>query len=364
MKSPNRQLITRLRKVGLITLIWSIVAMYESLIGFNALRHLAIEVAPINLLIAIKANLITGLIAGVVGGSFVVFAWERWLRTKPYGVAIKNILLSYTGIFLVVSIPTSTFYFTNSMNLSLSDPDTWKFIFSRIAHFDTLVPFTFWLGIVLLTIIGLLVNDKYGPGVFRKFLLGHYFKPQREERIFMFLDLRSSTAIAEQLGEEKYFNFLRDVFRFSTPSILLSKGEIYQYVGDEIVISWPSNSSQKEHNCIDCFFDIQSALKAKQAYFQDTYGCIPEFKAGLHFGYVMAGEIGVVKREIAYSGDVLNTTARIQSKCNELGVDILLSKTLIDRLLSKIKSYIPTEVGAIELRGKKDTVTLYTIQSV
>jgi len=208
----------------------------------------------------------------------------------------------------------------------------------------------------------LLVNDKYGPGVFAAFLLGKYFHPKKEERIFMFLDLRASTAIAEKLGEDRYFNFLKDVFEHATPSILYSKGEIYQYVGDEIVISWKTHKGTENANCIRCFFDIQRSLNDKADYYQEKYGVLPEFKAGLHYGYVMAGEIGVVKREIAFSGDVLNTAARIQSKCNELGVNILLSKFLLDKLNLQPDAYTPTMMGDIVLRGKEQSLALFTVK--
>ncbi|MEQ9422964.1 MAG: adenylate/guanylate cyclase domain-containing protein [Cyclobacteriaceae bacterium] len=86
----------------------------------------------------------------------------------------------------------------------------------------------------------------------------------------------------------------------------------------------------------------------------------PEFKAGLHYGYVMAGEIGVVKRDIVYSGDVLNTTARIQEKCNEFGVDILLSEDLV-KSLKPTNSFQPKEIGAISLKGKAKKVELFTV---
>ncbi len=215
--------------------------------------------------------------------------------------------------------------------------------------------------IVVGTLILLLVNDKYGPGVFLEFLLGKYFHPKREKRIFMFLDLRSSTTIAEKLGEEQYFSFLNDVFKYATDGILNTMGEIYQYVGDEIVISWKMEKGMKDANCIKCFFEIQSILKQKGSYFKAKYGITPEFKAGLHYGYVMAGEIGVVKRDIAFSGDVLNTTARIQSKCNELGVNILLSKYLIDHLNLSPDTYLPKKMGDIFLRGKEQKVVLYTV---
>ena len=75
----------------------------------------------------------------------------------------------------------------------------------------------------------------------------------------------------------------------------------------------------------------------------------------------MVGEIGIVKRDIAYSGDVLNTTARIQSKCNELGVNILLSKYLLDKLGLLPNLFNPREIGEITLRGKQQDVMLYTV---
>jgi len=216
--------------------------------------------------------------------------------------------------------------------------------------------------VVLGTLIVLQVNDKYGPGVFRDFLLGKYFHPKREERIFMFMDLRSSTTIAEKLGEQRYFKFLKDIFQHSTASILDAKGEIYQYVGDEIIISWKMHEGVDNANCLNCFFEIQEALRLKTSYYKETYdGIVPEFKAGLHYGYVMAGEIGVVKRDIVFSGDVLNTAARIQQKCNELGVNILLSNYLLDKLSLQPDSFAPRKMGDMELRGKKQKVMLYTI---
>ena len=209
--------------------------------------------------------------------------------------------------------------------------------------------------------IALLVNDKYGPGVFKEFLLGKYFRPRRVERIFMFLDLRSSTNIAEKLGELKYFEFLQEVFMDVTPAIIYSNGEIYQYVGDEIVVSWKMDKGLSNANCITCFLNVRKALTERSNHYKEKFDVIPEFKAGLHYGHVIAGEIGVVKREIAFSGDVLNTTARIQGKCNEMGVNILFSQSLCEKLVLSEMSIIPIAMGGVVLTGKQEKVSLFTI---
>jgi len=52
------------------------------------------------------------------------------------------------------------------------------------------------------------------------------------------------------------------------------------------------------------------------AYYLSKYGRVPVFKAGIHGGKVMALEVGSVKKELAYLGDIVNTTARIQGECN------------------------------------------------
>ena len=51
-----------------------------------------------------------------------------------------------------------------------------------------------------------------GPGVLLSYLLGRYHRPHRESRIFMFLDLKSSTSLAEELGHEAYLGLINEFF--------------------------------------------------------------------------------------------------------------------------------------------------------
>ena len=333
----------------------------QFLLTYAATVQLKLDTSGISPYEILRTSIATGLIAGLIGGSTMVFFWEKWLRSKAYSASLLYILGTFTVIFALVSSVGSLLFHMQDLNVSIFHPAVLEAYWDDVTSLVQITVYIFWLSVVTLTLIGLQINDKYGPGVFGSFLLGKYFHPKREERIFMFLDLRGSTTIAEKLGESAYFNFLKDLFRDITPGILDSKGEIYQYVGDEVVISWKNTIGVAKANCIQCYLNIQQILAEKGNYYQSKYeGIIPEFKAGLHSGYVMVGEIGIVKREIAYSGDVLNTTARIQSKCNELGVNILLSKYLKQRLkLPASMDVIP--MGELPLRGKQEAVMLYTL---
>ena len=349
-------------KIFWITIAWTIISVLQFFNGYSTLKLLNCDLTGQDVGVYLKGSILTGILAGILGGSGVILLWEKWLRNKRYGIALFNIFWSFCLLYLVVSFGTNIYFHSNYLGLSALNTAVLEKVWFNLFSFDQLHNYIFWLLVVLATLIVLLVNDKYGPGVFRSFLLGKYFQPKREERIFMFLDLRSSTTIAEKLGEARYFNFIKEVFKDATPAILDNRGEIYQYVGDEIVVSWKMNNGLENANCVQCFFDVQLALRQRKGYYLTTYDNIePEFKAGLHYGNVMAGEIGVVKRDIAFSGDVLNTTARIQSKCNELGVNILLSKFLLDKLALKPNLFHPQKLGNIILRGKEQKVMLYTL---
>ena len=350
-------------KIFWITIGWTSVSLYQFFSGYNTIQDptFKCDLSGIELGTFLKGTLITGLTAGILGGTVVVVIWEKWLRSKSYGWALFSMLWSYSLIYFFVALIGELFFQTSFLELPIGDIRVWKTAFEQIFYIGNLSNYLFWLVIILGTLLILQVNDKYGPGVFAQFLKGRYFNPQKEERIFMFLDLRSSTTIAEKLGDSQYFKFLSDVFKFSTPPILNSKGEIYQYVGDEIVISWKTSKGTENANCLNCFFSIKQELSTKNDYFIKTYGIIPEFKAGLHYGEVVVGEIGVVKREIAYSGDVLNTTSRIQSQCNSFGVNILLSEILLNKLSLKSKNFITKMMGDILLRGKEQSIALYTV---
>ena len=74
----------------------------------------------------------------------------------------------------------------------------------------------------------------------------------------MFLDMKSSTTIAESLGHVKYFEMLKEYYSDLSDPIIKYSGEIYQYVGDEIVVSWKLKNGLQNNNCIQCFFAMKA----------------------------------------------------------------------------------------------------------
>lgn len=204
------------------------------------------------------------------------------------------------------------------------------------------------------------INLLLGKGVLLKFLLGKYRKPICEHRIFMFLDLKSSTTLAERLGLENYYALLNDFFHEISEPVRTTNAEIYQYIGDEVVFTWKTDVGLTNANCLKIFYKIRENVYHNRKYYRDKYGDIPDFKAGLHFGEVISAQIGDIKREIIYNGDVLNTSARIQEQCNVFKSELLISGILLDKLNIK-NEYNAEKMDTIKLRGKENEVELYSL---
>jgi adenylate cyclase len=231
-------------------------------------------------------------------------------------------------------------------------------------HFFTRSIFSYMIYCIIVSIlIGFIgqVNDKFGPGILFPMFMGKYHRPLEEDKILMFIDLTGSTKFAERLGHIKYSHFIQDFLFDLNLAANECNGSIYQYVGDEAVISWDKEEGIDNQNCIAIFFTFQGIILDKKDYYIDRYGEIPTFKAGANFGRVMVAEVGYLKKEIAYHGDTINTAARIRGLCHQYGKDFLISGVLRNTLNGN-SEYIFESQGIAELKGKESKVELYSVE--
>ena len=205
------------------------------------------------------------------------------------------------------------------------------------------------------------LSQKLGPGVLGKWLRGHYHEPCEEERIFMFLDMKDSTTLAEKLGNLKFSALVRDFFQDLTLPVLQTKAEVSHYIGDEAVLTWTMEAGLANANCVRIFFEFEKSINRRILYYIENYGLVPGFKAGAHCGKVVATEVGQVKSEIVFHGDVLNTAARIQGLCNQLEEGLLLSHKL-SRLLHLPSNLQMIDYGKADLKGKAEEVEIVAIR--
>ncbi|MDH7445663.1 adenylate/guanylate cyclase domain-containing protein [Aquimarina sp. 2201CG14-23] len=315
---------------------------------------------PYNFNNSLFVTVIAASLFGAIIGSFEVLYFNKFFSSKSFLKKIIYKIIFYLTIVIFFLICTATISFMIEFDTNILDKEVWINLRNFITNLAFLSVLLYIITSIGISLFYLEVSDNIGQEVLFKFFTGKYHKPIEEERIFMFLDMKSSTTIAEKLGHVKYFEMLAEYYADLSDAIIQHSGIVYQYVGDEIVVSWSLSKGLKTSNCIHCFYSMQKALTKQSSKYLERFGVLPTFKAGFHYGKITAGEIGTIKKDIVFTGDVLNTTARIQGLCNSYEVVILISDTLTEQL--KVNTdFKYTSLGMNSLRGKHEQIELFTI---
>ncbi|KRD10316.1 hypothetical protein ASE21_11415 [Flavobacterium sp. Root901] len=301
-------------------------------------------------------RLLLSTLIGISIGFIIIILEKSLAYLNRYSFRVSMVLkaLIYSFSILIFLLFFVVIYTTTVMHISYQEA-VQEYMANRLFN-----DFLFSFGASVFLILFLEISSLLSAGFFYNYFTGQYHKPIQEERIFMFVDVKSSTTLAEQLGDVLYSSLLQDLFNDFNNAILASRAEIYQYAGDEIILTWKSSKGLKENRCLYCFYLLKREIKNKEEYYQKTYHTVPKFKAGMHIGTAVTTWVGKVKKEIVYHGDVLNTTSRIQCKCNELNHDFVVSETMKNALIPN-SSVKYTQQGEILLRGKAKPTQLFTV---
>lgn len=265
------------------------------------------------------------LMISLVVGSYSLFVRDRILRPRLRSLSfLSNIILN--GMALVV-----LFLAARGVGQVLGTGRVERFFGSMLdAHLVYALPFFAAFAFAMEFVLQM--NRMVGTNVLRYFVAGTYHRPVAERRIFLFLDLVGSTRLAEQLGSERYYELLRRFIDDLSDAIIATGGEIYQYAGDEVVITWCEERGLKGADCVRCFFLIDDRIARGAAEYERDFGVVPAFRAGLHGGVVTAGELGDLKQQIVFVGDILNTAARLEEYAKRAGLGLIVSSDVLERL--------------------------------
>ena len=297
---------------------------------------------------------------GLLVGAMEILYLERVFAKKSLAKKIVYKTLFYTLIIFLVILIAFPIAVCLELNTDIFDKQVWNRLFIFLTSFTYLSTVLQLVVQVGASLFYAEISENIGHGILINFFTGKYHTPTEEKRIFMFSDMKSSTTIAEKLGHIQYFELLREYYNDLSDAIVKYSGEIYQYVGDEIIVSWKYKDGIENNNCIKCFFAMKEDLGKRADWYNEKFGLLPAFKAGFHVGKVTTGEIGALKKEIIFTGDVLNSTARIQGLCNQYEVDLLISDDLV-KSLDLDSEFEIKSLGKNELRGKMKNIELYTL---
>ncbi len=293
----------------------------------------------------------------LVMGYLLVFILRKLFRNF---LLWSSLLLKSLTLIAAAFLMNGLIYGLSSIFSSVPLQSAFRNFFYEIEHPSLLLQkMSYWMVLILITQLIIEINEKYSPGVFLAILMGKYVNPKTENRIVMFIDLSESTTIAEKLGHTQYFKFIREFIYQVSNALIEYDGRIYQYVGDEIVVSWMYNEKTSKQ-CLKAIIEARKNIQKSSTQFKRDFDTIPEFRVGIHIGEVTVGEIGVIKKDIAMSGDTMNTTARIRSACSDMNKKFIVSKDFIEK--SSLEDFQSESLGLVELKGKRKEIELFHLK--
>ena len=337
---PFPRLPSRIRLILWYTLIAAVLgALYAH---FTAV----LEGGPVFTFARMPRGAMTGSVIASVLTSFEVFVLEEPLGAPLRQASFAVHVTVKTAIYLIVIL------FALALGARLLPAPSEPGIQGGDVLFSLAASFVF--------IFMLDVNRLLGQNVLLNFITGRYHQPRLEERVFLFLDMVGSTGIAERLGALAFHRLVDRFIIDLTGPIVAARGEIHRYIGDELIATWKLEEGIADARCVAACFAAMDQLARLAPAYRREFGAAVNFRAGLHCGPVVTGEMGSVKREIVFLGDTVNTTARIEEFCKRTRERVIASADLIDRL-ELPPGVAKRSLGDLRLRGKESDVALYAL---
>ncbi|MCK5279295.1 MAG: adenylate/guanylate cyclase domain-containing protein [Cyclobacteriaceae bacterium] len=312
-----------------------------------------------NLFALINATLI-GLSIGLFAGIFELYYYPAKMRKFSFPVIL--VLRSVYYFFLIVATILLELIIARMIRYHMSFIEVLKS--DEFQHFlmyeDFLIGILYASGLIILFNFTRLMYRKLGQRTLGDLITGKYVIPVKQNKIVMFLQIANTTTILSKLGRVRFNDFLNDFIFDITEPILAYRGEIYEYVDDQVIVLWNYKSGISNAGCIRAYFEAKDELLMKKEKYVHKYNVFPHIQAAYHAGPVIKGEIGVVKSTIKYSGDLMNTTSRLLEQCVQKGKELLIEKKLKDRIsLPVIFEY--EIVGSFVPKGKSQEIEFYSV---
>ncbi|MEM9674065.1 MAG: adenylate/guanylate cyclase domain-containing protein [Bacteroidota bacterium] len=302
---------------------------------------------------------IEGIVIGLALAVAEHLICKRLYARYRYSVAVLAHLLITVGVIAVVmlSVDISFRVFRTGNTFPVAVQSAWQFLQSP------LMISLFTYALILATLLNFFrqISHRFGPSSIIDLITGRYARRLEEHRAFMFLDLNQSTTIAEQLGHVKYSNLLNQCFSDLSDFLLAYDAEVYQYVGDEVVLTWPTKNVKQGIDVVGLYFAFKQRIDQRAFSYRTQFGLLPGFKASVHCGPVSITQVGHHRKELAYHGDVLNTASRLLSLGSKMQKELLITASFAEHI-NYDDSYTVHPVDTLLLRGKQQVTEVFEVQ--
>ena len=298
----------------------------------------------------IEIGVLYGLLLSVAIGGISQFVLEGPMRGWLRSLSFTASLISRSAIYAAIIIPILFFQLGEVLAGIPVDP----------LHKGFWISIAYSVAFVILANLVIGTVNIIGPRAFLNFITGRYHSPVEEDRFVLFVDIAGSTGLAERLGGVAIHRLLDRTFRLLTLAVVDYRGEVLDYVGDEVIVTWRERDGAVDCRPLRCFAAMRHELAGASDQFEREFGAVPRIRGSLHFGPVIVGEIGDVKRAIVFNGDVMNTAARLEELSRTVDGGFLASRTAMERFGS-VPPFAIRDLGRLPIRGRIDGIDVVGI---
>jgi len=193
----------------------------------------------------------------------------------------------------------------------------------------------------------------------------------REQNVaVLFADIVGFTKLCEKSPADSVIALLRDYHDRFGQEVLDSEGTIDKYIGDGLMATFgtPEPGPQDASNALQCAMNMIAALETWNAE-RTAAGAVPvRVGIGLHYGPVIAGDIGNERRlEYSVIGDTVNIASRLEHLTRQLATPLVVSDSLVksvDRNSDSGKALLErlSEVGEQHIHGRESGVPVWVLR--
>jgi adenylate cyclase len=331
------------KKLRLLTVIVTAsmigAAVYSLSQGFTTAREVVVGI--------LYGLLISAPISGIS-----LFVLQGPMRVWLGGLSFTANLIVRSAIYAAIIVPILFFQLASVIAGVARDP----------SHKTLWIDITYSVACVVLANLVLGITNIIGPRAFLNFIIGRYHTPIEERRFVLFVDIAGSTGLAERLGGIGIHRFLDHTFRLLTLAVVDYRGEVLNYVGDEVIVTWPERRGAIDCRPLRCFAAMRDELSRAASQLEREFGVVPRIRGSLHFGPVIVGEIGDIKRAIVFNGDVMNTAARLEELSRSVAGGFLASRAAMQRFIAT-PPFAVRDLGCVPIRGRADGIDVVGIDA-
>jgi len=185
-------------------------------------------------------------------------------------------------------------------------------------------------------------------------------KGELSQTTILFTDIEGFTSISESLPPEDLITALNQYFSLIAKPIESNGGVISQFQGDAVLATFNTPKTNINHasNAVKAALEIQRLIEGKKF----GAGAVFNTRIGINTGLVVGGLVGSGDR-VGYTvhGHNVNLTARLEQLNKEYGTRIIISENTYK--LIKENEYNFRGLGSVVVRGKKEPIGIYTIDT-